>query len=1009
MNYGVKLVNDLVKIIKENRETILIGEIAGMLHDIGKCHPDFIKKHSIENGKNLLHHARGIDGILGDELKKLIEKDDFKIEIKNYKTNIYSIIKEHHDNHDKKNNDYLINIFQSCDRLDSADDKGIVRKKQHVDDTIICSPFGYKKHTINLDCIKSKLDGLKSELKEIFEEYNSNDLKDFRSKLIKALKETFPYALGETRIPANDVTLWDHSYSTASLFKTILCNLVVGEEPDSEQLKWRIIGFCWDGAGFINKGRKIADIQNRGRIIEKIKCELKQKFEYEIPVGNAIYEDINGIYFTFPALSNEKLRALTKNCIEISQEIIKNKSSGEIWPFFTLSNESRTLTVIAEELRFASQKRKTPKISPILFIGSDSKDNNKRDIETAEIKEQVDLQRMLKDEIQKIKEKDRSVRFVDICPVCQSRIKKEKKELCELCYSRMEGRLEDWCSSENREDTIWLDEVADKNNRIALITLSFNLGKWLDGTMIGTIFSQTFEDWMNDAIKIKKLKNILKDKKIKQTQDPCENALEIAKWIASNPNATEAETLLKCFKNNGKIENIPKEELVKNPEKILNYFFAQNPSPARLYRIWNETQEFFDEVLEEIKKEIYAVKWQRIKFQTQNDGIGKKENKEEGTYIIKIKDLEPEKLCVLYDGGNEFISIESLNKFKSKGKNYPGSIYAVKDNLQKNGIYYIAKEDEPETNFLEGREPLRVKNINMDENIEDYFPLIEITKSPELLQIVVPAMDSIKILKLINNLYSEKFKKVMGKLPLNIGLFIAKRKFPLYVLLDTSKRFIDGCKSEETEKMGCEWIFIYDKKKEAIHSGEQDREGNYEYFRYYPAKKIGTYEKYNLDNIKQISAGEEYEMYPGYFDFELMLGTMDRVKINYIKESKNSEKIKRVADDYKLLSSRPLYFYQISEIIELWSCLADKVSISKINNLEGIITSKLKEWDSVKDVNKKDILNNFMEATLKNTFGSNWNSLKEETQYTIVNSALNGLLLDTIIFFRHTLKIKEVI
>jgi len=1008
MNYEAKLMNDFVQKIRNNRETILIGEIAAMLHDIGKCHPDFIKSKSIEKfEENLCNHASDIEEILCDELIKLIKSNSFKIEIKNFQIDIFSIIKEHHN---PKNTNYLIKLIQSCDGLDSADDKGIVREKQSVNDTIISSPFGAKKEIIDLECLEYKLHNLEPKLIEIFQDYKSEKLECFRNKIIEYAKETFSHALGETRIPANDVTLWDHSRSTGTLFKTILCSLVLGEKPDSNDLKWRILGFCWDGMGFINKGKKILDILRRREIISEIEKILEQRFEYKIPIGNVIYKDINGIYFTFPSLSDEKSKNLAKECLYYKEnsneenivEIIWNRSGNEIWPFFALSRASRTLTVLSNELKFASEKRKIPKISPILFIENSSCSNDSR--EKFEIENHINLQALLGNRMQKLKKNNRDVK-VDICSACQIRVKEGKEELCDVCNDRRKGRLEDWLFNKDKKDTIWLDEVADRNNRIALLTLGFDLEKWLDGTMIGTIYSQTFKDCMSNVDSNKKVKNILKDRKIKHTKDSYKNAVEIAKWITFNPDKSEVDVLLKCFMEKGRVENIPKCELVQDPQKMLIYFFTQNPSPARLYRIWNETEEFFDTVLENIKREIYSIKCQRIKFQIGNKNLKsilKNKLKDSKTYIIKIKGLEPENLCVLYDKSHGFISIESLDKFKSKDKSGLRSIYSIIDNLEKNGFYHIAEENESEKNLLEGKEPVKV-NINIEKDIEEYYPLIEITKSPVLMQLIVPAIDSIKILKSIRALYDKKFKKVAGKLPLSAGLFVTKRKFPLYVLLDASRRFVEGCKSEETEKVDCNWMNIVD--------SEHDK--NYKYYSFYPIKKLSKYEKYSLDNLEQISAGKKYELYPGYFDFELLLGTTDRYRINYskrrYKEEKDNKKIKRLGSEYKLLSSRPFYFHQILDMVNLWNHLVNNISISKINNLEGIITSKLKEYENVKEADKEDIIEKFIEATLKNTFGSNWDSLGKEEQYKIINSALSGFLLDTIIFFRHILKIKEVV
>lgn len=465
--------------LENKRETILIGEIGALLHDIGKCHPDFIKGKSLEDERGLPHHAKDIDKILNSELLDLIKNEKFKIKINGKETDIYSIIKEHHN---RNTDNDIIKLIQHCDRLDSADDKGIVRKKQPLEDTIISSPFGYSKEKIDLQCLEKRFEDLQDNLIVLFKNYISNDKENdkenskrdkltcFRESLISNLKTTFSHALGETRIPANDVTLWDHSYSTASQFKSVLATLVLGETPDSDKLKWRIFGISWDGINFINKGRKIAEIQARSQIIEDIKEELKGKFEDEIPIGNTIYEDKNGIYFTFPDLSNGKSKELAEECVKEGSKIIYNKSENELWPFFTLSKASRSLTILADELKFASKKINIPKMKPMLFV------------EGKEYKFFENPAFVMPKEGQ------------DICPVCRIRPKDKDKERCNICEERRKGRLAKWL--EDRENTIWMDEVADKNNRIALISVNFNLHKWLDGTMIGTIYSQSFEDWL---------------------------------------------------------------------------------------------------------------------------------------------------------------------------------------------------------------------------------------------------------------------------------------------------------------------------------------------------------------------------------------------------------------------------------------------------------------------------------------------------------------------------------
>jgi hypothetical protein len=88
-----------------------------------------------------------------------------------------------------------------------------------------------------------------------------------------------------------------------------------------------------------------------------------------------------------------------------------------------------------------------------------------------------------------------------ICPVCQVRFSgrlatsslNPKQRICSVCYQRRRGRLNEWL----REaiDTIWVSEVADQNDRVALLTLSFDLQRWLDGSHVDSLRAQSLAEW----------------------------------------------------------------------------------------------------------------------------------------------------------------------------------------------------------------------------------------------------------------------------------------------------------------------------------------------------------------------------------------------------------------------------------------------------------------------------------------------------------------------------------
>lgn len=955
--------NNLIQNIKNKNQDILTGEIGALLHDIGKCHPAFIGAQSLEHETNFAHED--IDKFLDERLINLLKGKNCKLRINDKEIDIYSIVRKHHDRNSQND---LIDLLKSCDRLDSADDKGVVRKKQPKDSTLISSPFGFPKEKIDLLCLQKRLEDLQTNLTGLFQNYISGTLNItcFRKCLINNLKTAFSHVLGETRIPANDVTLWDHSHSTASLFKSVLCAMVLGENPDKAQLQWRIFGFCWNGIDFINRGKEVADIIQRNSIIEEIKEELKDKFENQIPIGNVAYEDNNGIYFTFPPLEGDKARALARECAEIGLEAIRGKSDDEIWPFFTLSEPSRTLN-LAKELKFASKKRTIPKMTPTLFSENQEKDKNEEKISD---NPEMSIPQSGK----------------DICPICRLRAKSEKDVRCDVCKERRRGRLDSWFSS--RENTIWVDEVADDNNRIALLALSFDLSKWLDGTMVGTIFSQTFEDWKNSR-KWQSIQNILVEANKNSIYKVIEEILRI-----KESDKDRAAKLLDIFfeenigLNKGSLgqhfsnieERLQTDTLTK--ENLATYLFTQNPSPARLYRIWKETEDFFNLVTQEIKKKVYPCKWKRIKFALNYEELKSKTSEkiaEKIPYIIKIRGLEPENLLVLHTSDREFYTIESLEKFKFNDKS---SVDAVKDALSK-GIDWIAKEDEPDINLLINGQNIEISGMLSE---EDCYPFIEITKSPLSMRLIVPASNSMVILESIVKLYNQRFEKVLGKLPLNIGLLVSKRKFPIYVLLDAEERLFHTKEFKESVAMDVWWD---------ITSLRND-----EHYSFYPTNKSDN-QKYNLDDLALLSNGKLYALYPGYFDFDLLLGTQDRYNIAY-------EGKRRTNEDYRLFSNRPYYFYQIPQMIDLWEILKNNISSAQINFIEEALINKLQEWRKVNEKSKEEVFRKFTEATVKDAFSNNWDKLKIETQDFILSSAFNGLLLDTIILFRHTIKGGEI-
>ena len=103
-----------------------------------------------------------------------------------------------------------------------------------------------------------------------------------------------------------------------------------------------------------------------------------------------------------------------------------------------------------------------------------------------------------------------------ICQVCKDRLVSKRDNdipMCDICIERRKGRVDNWLLNQSGE-TIWIDELADSNNRVALIGLKFELDEWLNGDFISSLMVRN-EDFISEKNNIKdiliKMKNFYRN------------------------------------------------------------------------------------------------------------------------------------------------------------------------------------------------------------------------------------------------------------------------------------------------------------------------------------------------------------------------------------------------------------------------------------------------------------------------------------------------------------------
>lgn len=1004
---------ELLQLICKYRKAILLGEIGALLHMFGKCSSEFLLANSQENQalpqnqrvrdshqdlkhlpnlKPYLEDSRLIDAFafsLNGQPEKLA--GDFTDFIKKYKGS--------------GPDSMLLRLFNTCHRMTSADEKGVVRRMQCKDDMRITTPFGYTVQKIDLSTIDDVRKKMDSDLAKTLADYlqGNADIEALRDQAVRILREGMSQTLGETRQPANDVTLWAQSHGVASLYKPVLATLALGIGPcprknngelDYNNVRWRLFGIGWNGLGFIQRGKRPGDILRRQEILQDISEKLQWLLEVKYPLGNLFYKDLNGLFFTFPGLYDQDAQAetLVREIAPDIVEIVRKQSDTEIWPFFTLSKPRRTLTAVTTEIKARDNLAALPRVATLLSLETDQPQRKEKLL--------VDSPAL-----------EPPAAGQDICPVCQFRSKQQREDACEVCRNRRSHRQEAWQGARHNQ-TIWVDEVADDNNRVALLTLRFDLSGWLSGEWLTTLLSQTFNDWINSARMQQVLKNQQQRQKVDRIKTPIESTARFAVSLLTHVGTGQVTqdagfkaTVLSTFFEDvevsqkqsdsnyiapfldnlrGRINDSPTYQLTG--EDLAAAIFTQNPSPARLRRIWEATESFLIEVISSIGRDTFATKPQRLHF-TVMSRLDWAEPRQ--TYRVTIPGLNPTSLTVLCLESRDlcrFLTVESLKKFclsNSDRKLY--DLAAVWAALESGGI--SEWRDDETGRCIPNAVSIPAHQIQGFDS-EEYLPFIVLARSPAFCQLLLPAEKVSLVLRRILGLADEQFGKVRGKLPLYTALLVVNRRFPLYALLDAGQMALDDPSFSEGSEQHPWWDV-------ATHAMDL-------FYGYYPMKAPNGDKGWTLTDLALVDQAGPFWMTPGYFDFDFLGSTADRHNLAYEMQD---GRLVRSSIAYGPLHPRPFTLHRLQELLRVWDTLAAHLRPAQRHHLEEALSAKLEEWESVDWKAVQSVFNGFSTALLRRAFtGEKWAELSQEQHEFLERSASDGLLLEALELFQHVLK-----
>jgi len=661
-----------LKVLHDNRDALLLAEVAAWLHDMGKCADEHIINQASDKPQGYLYSYKTAKSAhLPSSLPDVCLMNE-TISVKDLiEQGMPKVIND-------ASKPWLLRVLGRCHSAAHVEKELPEREtctKQPKDNTRLSTAFGLEGNPVT---------GLTNTLSSL--PFNSMQS---RATFITQVEKAFVAVLGDTRRPINEVTLADWSGAVVSLYKSALAGALLGIKPTNpDDLRWRLLRVNFDVLGLYAKAIKIGDLLGYKRAVERACEAVKNLIEEEYPLGNEIYRDSTGIYFTFPDLDlPADLAQEIRQCVE--------KVEMELAPRIAVTaGDGNTAT---EQLKSILGKARREALNALA--------------------QPFDSQNLSAD-WQKQWETVGQGRW-EVCPVCGLRPKREDREVCAVCEKRRKGRLSEWLKALNKSTqpqppTIWTNEVADKNGRLALLVGKFDLENWLSGALVQTM---------------------------------------LVKAVPHSPG-----------------ECTPK-----------------NPSPARLRRIWETTQRFWETALDEKDREdnpLLPAAPRRLLLSGKLQKEPRAPDLEEQPICELL--VQGFKLSVVWDGGR-FIVCDNPAYFQEttsqplEGVLRPGSSFPL---FTSEGY---KKQDQKIGEFT----------IEKIEHGTSYQPFIPILTEPQIFMALVPADCALEVVKAIKAKYEREMGKVQNRLPLHLGVVFASRRTPLQAILEAGRAMLQRSVTSE--------------------------------------------------------------------------------------------------------------------------------------------------------------------------------------------------------------------
>ncbi|MBD3340189.1 MAG: hypothetical protein GF353_13840 [Candidatus Lokiarchaeota archaeon] len=835
----------------------------------------------------------------------------------------------------------------------------------------VATAFGYERQKLNWKNFHDSRHNLLSKSLEFLDhpQKRKNTFKTYCRKILET-------GLGDTQWPINDINLWDYASTISTLFKAGIAKAILEKRfIKLDEVKWHLLSIRYDGLSFLNQSHHISDLLARRDLLNDALEEVKAIIEVDCPMGNEIYRDENGAILIVPHLiendgktievldlPTEKNRTLASLLQERFSRVGSHPLDGELKPSIALSQELHGKEIKLQE----APGWKNPKLQSDPESVSkwwENKNHHGEVCTVCSLRPQgyVESENEWK---KHTSEEHKSGQYPIKCNVCKA----QSRSICGVCLERRSKRSEKWALNKDHEQehTIWINEVADTNGRIALLMGRFDLDGWLEGTLIETMqksasFARVRRCWETTR---KFWEEVLQEiiPKIETDQNANEKGNDKGLILKNQKrlriggkfeSKTEISTLgrfhvyeldLKVVKLNAVwVPPANEESGYFLTADNLCYIAKQLNGPD-----WNIPEKAAEAIIKKIQNNDLTI-LEASKYETPSKVKGVLNNVKITTegiaeYAPLIKIIaEPSVFMAL-------VPAEKANDIALKIKRkFEIELGKVRDRLPIHlGIIYAPRRTPLRAILDAGRNLIQSKKDNWKKRWSEW----EVEKvNPETWDLK-NAPDLFRTVKFTNGIEWE--------LPMKMG----NDKTPDYWYLHFLSKSPDKIDTISNENL--------------IHASEL---------------KSRIYNENDYQKIKK--SGSKVFVNPSTFDFEFLDTSGRRFEIFYDKDAKRP-----------IRPNRPYLLDELVKFGKIWDVISDVnigLTNSQINALIELIEKRRTDW-KITNANEKTF-NDFIEDALKETWGKNWSKEKiKENHELLKDAAASGMLADVIELYMKIMK-----